>query len=393
MKFRNYEGLQLDLTPGMTLVEGENGQGKSNLLEAVYMLAIGKSARASNDRELVLVTPGGEESYSQVSAVVQRDDDQLRAQIDFRTTPAVFEDGGERADRSEAVPPEAVTVQKYIRLNGVPRRASDLVGQVNAVIFSPEDMELVPGPPTVRRRYLDILMSQLDRRYLQALRRYNRVVAQRNHLLRQVREGSSTADQLAFWDGELVKEGAYIMTQRSSAVRKLSDLARPTHHLLSGGRDDLEILYRPSVQVGAADGETPAAGFQRVLETQRAQEIARGVTVSGPHRDDLKLMLGGADAGVYASRGQTRTIVLAMKMAEARYLLEQGRQRPILLLDDVLSELDPRRRAHVLEQAALYEQCILTTADPGTIDAGSLSQMSRFVVKSGTVEPAPVSTS
>ena len=364
----------------MVLIQGDNGQGKSNLLEAIYVLAIAKSLRASADRELVRRQSAQEETYSQVSAIVQRDGEPLRVQIDFMSVPTPAEEG-ER--------PAGVSVQKYVRVNGSPRRVSDLVGHLNAVMFSAEDLELVHGTPTVRRRYLDILISQLDHDYLRALQRYQRIVYQRNQLLKTVREGRSRTDELDFWDEELIGEGKYILAQRLRTVQSLSELAGPIHRELTSNRESLELLYRPSFVVGP-DGseEALAQDLREALRTNQQREIAQGATLSGPHRDDLGLLIDDMEAGAYASRGQSRTAVLAMRLAEAHHLKDRRKQEPILLLDDVLSELDSARRAHVLERVGQYQQCFITTTDVGPIGEEFLSQMSRFVVKDGRVELA-----
>ncbi len=373
----------------MVLVQGENGQGKSNLLEAIYLLSIAKSARATADREMVRWQSGDEETYSRVAATIQQDGEPLRVQIDFKGIPS----SNDAADDTEYSPdhrngPESRQVQKYIRINGVPRRASDLVGQVNAVMFTANDLELVYGPPSLRRRYLDILISQVDRAYLRALQRYQRVVYQRNHLLKRVRERSSHIDELEFWDGELVAEGKYIIAHRLHAIQRLSELARPIHEELTGNGEIFALEYRPSVDIGSNETEEAIAeDFRREIVARRQKEIAQGVTIIGPHRDDLQLLIDGMDAGMYASRGQSRTAVLAMKLAEVRYMMTQRRQEPILLLDDVLSELDAVRRAHVLDRIGEYQQCFITTADVDSIEDRFLSRMSRFVVQRGRIEP------
>ena len=381
VNFRNYAGLELDLDPGMVLLQGENGEGKSNLLEAVYLLAIAKSHRASTERELVRRQAIGEETHTQVLAIVERDKGRVRVQIDFRTT----QDAGD----GDVEGAESATTQKYVRVNGVPRRSSELVGEINAVMFGAQDLELVLGPPPVRRRYLDILISQLDKRYLRALQRYQRVVSQRNHLLKTIREGRAQKGELDFWDDELVETGSQIVARRADTVRTLSDIAGPIHWELTGDGEALALCYRPSVETSAGASEDELGqSFRRTLELGRTREVAQGYTVYGPHRDDMQMLLNDMDAGLYASRGQCRTVVLAMKLAEARYLRDQRGQEPILLLDDVLSELDAARRAHVLDRARQYQQCFITTADVGSIGGESLSLMSRYVVSGGRVERA-----
>ena len=326
-----------------------------------------------------------------MSAVVG-DDPHLRVQIDFRVVPPTAPHGDDRGgDGLESKGTAPASVQKLIRVNGVPRRASDLVGQVNAVMFSAEDMELVSGSPSVRRRYLDILISQVDPRYLKALQRYQRIVYQRNHLLRMVRERGSGLDELEFWNDELVSQGKYIMAQRSLTVRRLSELAGPIHRDLTGDLEGLDIIYRPTTSLGSGGSEDEIGeGLREDMETHRQREISQGVTVAGPHRDDLGLEIDGMNAGIYASRGQSRTVVLAMKLAEAQYLLGQRGREPILLLDDVLSELDAARRSHVLDRASRVRQCFITTSDTDIIEKRYLSQMTRYVVRQGTVEPVGV---
>ena len=380
MNIRNYERLELDLTPGMVLLEGENGQGKSNLLEALYILAIAKSSRTSSERELVRWQSRAEGTQAQISAVAQRDGGRMRVQIDFRSVAPATDEQVEGA--------EVASLQKQVRVNGVPRRASDLVGEINAVMFSAQDLELVLGPPAGRRRYLDILISQVDRRYLKTLQRYHRVVSQRNNLLKALREGRSQPGELRFWDDELVDTGSHITARRAEIVRALSDTAGPIHRELTGGGEELRLAYRPSVDIGmGASKDELGQSLRQLLEAQRTREVAQGFTVSGPHRDDLQMLLDEVDAGLYASRGQCRTMILAVRLAEASFLRNQRGQEPILLLDDVLSELDTARRLKVLDMAAQYEQCLITTTDVEPIDGKHLSQMARFVVRQGRVEP------
>ena len=388
LNFRNYESLELELEPGMVLLHGGNGQGKSNVLEALYLLAIVKSPRASADRELVRWQALESEAHAQVSAVAQRDAGHVRVQIDFRTvSPTTRPDEGPVDDPEEGHRGPK-PVQKCVRVNGVPRRGSDAVGEVNAVMFSAQDLELVLGRPTVRRRYMDILISQLDNRYLRDLQRYQRVVSQRNHLLKAVRQGRSHPGELDFWDDELVETGRYVMARRVDTVRLLSDIAGPVHGELTGNGETVELAYRPSVEIGSGASEDELdESLRKGLEINRPRELAQGFTVCGPHRDDLQMLLDGMDAGVYASRGQCRTVVLAMKLAEARYLSEQRGQEPVLLLDDVLSELDATRRSHVLDRASAYQQCFITSADVDPIGQEYLSRMSRFAVGNGRVEP------
>ncbi len=364
----------------MTLVSGANGQGKSNLLESVYLLAIAKSPRASSDRELVRRQHPDLATHTRVAARLVRGADSLRVQIDLaRLPPLAAPDAGDAAGTAGEGP-----LQKRYRVNGVDRRASELVGHLNAVLFTASDLEFVYGPPSTRRRYLDILISQLDRGYLHSLQRYQNIVRQRNRLLRLVRLGNSRPDELDFWNKQLVLEGQRVTQGRSSAVQSLSRLARPAHEELSGGAESFDLVYRPSVDVGDDEGaEAFAESFRRVIVERLDREIAHGVTLAGPHRDDVLVLAGGESAASYASRGQVRTAALAIKLAEAAHIADRRGQQPVLLLDDVLSELDATRRTHVLSAISGYEQCIISTADPGAIESRFLADMSRFVVDRG----------
>ena len=361
----------------MTLFQGDNGAGKSNLLEAIYMLAVARSPRASSDRELVRRSRGEGEFYTQVAASVERSDDSVSVQINFRSTTA-----SEPVESGEA----PISVQKYFRVNGAPRRASTLIGNLNAVMFSAEDLETVYGSPSARRRYLNILISQTDREYLGAIQRYERVVRQRNHLLRQIREGTSRVEELGFWDGELINEGSRIMRQRFATLRMLSEEASPMYAGLSGGKEQLSVSYRPSVEVPDDAAEGVIADAMRLkLEERRRQELARGMTVTGPHRDDIALTLDGMEAAAFASRGQTRTAMLALKLAEAEYLKVRRGREPVILLDDVLSELDSTRREQVLDHASRYHQALITTADADPVVAQLPAGTARFGVRAGEI--------
>ena len=375
------------------LLQGGNAQGKSNFLEALYVLAIAKSYRAASERELVRHAPPGQPLQSQVAAEAKRSDGAVRVQIDLTVEGSAYQESvGDAGPLDDGTP-----VRKQVRVNGLRRRASDLIGEINAVIFEAGDLDIVLGAPSVRRRYVDILISQVDQAYLRALQRYQRVVTQRNSLLKAIREGRGQASELDFWDEELVAAGGYIVHRRRETVAALSELAAPVHADLAGG-ETLAIAYDPSGGI-AVDGaeEDIRDGLAGLLAERRMRDIGQGVTSGGPHRDDLRLALDGLEAGPYASRGQSRTAALAMKLAEAAYLRSVRGEEPILLLDDVFSELDERRRLQVLETAAGYEQAFVTTAGPGA-DRPIVSRANDQVRRrrrDGTagVAPAPASAS
>ena len=383
--FRNYERLELDLQPGMTLFHGGNGEGKSNLIEAIYMLAIARSPRTANDRDLMRRAPASGEAYARIAANVERDDDPLRLQIDL-----VSANADASAAAPEGNPPrDASAVQKRFRVNGAPRRAAAFVGQLNAVMFSADDLEIVYGSPSARRRYLNILISQADREYLRALRRYERIVRQRNHLLRQIRDGGARPDELGFWDDALVNEGKLVIARRRASAQTLSQSAKPIYAEMSGASETMAAAYSPNVPLPPDASDDAIADLMRQrLAERRSAELARGVTLVGPHRDDLRLTLDDMDAAAFASRGQTRTLALALKLAEAEYLAARRAHQPVILMDDVLSELDANRRLQTLERASRYRQALITTADAHAVDARFLPRATRFSIRNGAVTPA-----
>ncbi|MFH1486529.1 MAG: DNA replication and repair protein RecF [Chloroflexota bacterium] len=396
--FRNYLRLELSVPAGMVILQGDNGQGKTNLLEAVYLLAATKSHRASTDRELVNHRAlEGELPFARLCSQVQKQSGPLEMEIVIQArSPSGRGSEVPFASGEEVVSPLHAlmgNVGKRMKVNGVGRRAIDVVGQVNVVVFDTQDIDLIGGSPALRRRYLDISISQMDRRYLKTLQRYNKVLLQRNHLLRLIQESQATPDELVFWDGQLVETGSYLIAQRQSTIEALNDISRELHLELTGGQEELKIVYLESTKAhGARDQracelhETTAEDFREALGKLHGREIARGMTLVGPHRDDLQFVVDRVDMGVYGSRGQQRTIALSLHLAEASLMTRKVGEQPILLLDDVLSELDERRRAHLLESILCYQQVLLTTAELAPIPASFLSNASVFRVDQGTVE-------
>lgn len=369
----------------MTLFHGGNGEGKSNLIEAIYMLAIARSPRTANDRDLMRRAPDDGEAYTRIAANVERDGDPLRLQIDLVSANV---DASPAAD-GKAPRDASAAVQKRFRVNGAPRRAAALVGQLNAVMFSADDLDIVYGSPSARRRYLNILISQADREYLRALRRYDRIVRQRNHLLRQIRDGGARPDELGFWDDALVNEGKLVIARRRASAQTLSQSAKPIYAEMSGATETMAAAYSPNVPLPSdASDEAIADLMRQRLAERRSAELARGVTLVGPHRDDLRLTLDDMDAAAFASRGQTRTLALALKLAEAEYLAARHAHQPVILMDDVLSELDAARRIQTLERASRYRQTLITTADAHAVDARFLPHIARFSIRNGAVTPA-----
>lgn len=368
----------LELRPGLTVFQGANGHGKSNLLEAVYMLAIAKSPRTSTERELINWAVGESGGHVQVLGVGRDGDTTVQAQLDF--------DVAANGDTT------GTGYRKALRLNGIARSSADFVGRLNVVFFDADDLEIVYGAPSTRRRYLDILISQSRPAYLKSLQRYSKVVTQRNHLLRRVREGVAEPDEMSFWDERLAYEGAEIVHERNQAVRQLRESAVPAHSSLTEGHK-LGLKYEPQLTASGSGQEPPAQMTHPNIETAlteglrqaRRREIAQGVTVVGPHRDDLAILLNSQPAGSFASRGQARVIALALKMAEASVVRSMTGRTPVLALDDILSELDPVRRKLVLENVSRYEQVLLTTAETDAVAPEFLEGAVVFHVSEGKV--------
>ncbi len=371
--FRNYVRLDLDLPPGVTLLQGDNAQGKTNLLEAIYYLATSRSPHAGADRELVnwLTVEAEPLPYARLVGRVARGAGEVAIEITL-TQQANHE----------------TRYRKQIRLNGVAKRAMDLLGQLNVVLFLPDDIALVSGSPSGRRRYLDATLCQIDPLYCRTLSRYNQIVTQRNALLRDLRERGGDPTQLAFWSERLVEHGSYLVSRRWRALVALDELAHGVHSQLTDGGERLHLCYVPSVEMDRpGDANDMARTFQAQVEDLRRREIAAGMTLVGPHRDEVRFLVNDMDAGVYGSRGQQRTAALALKLAEVDLMRTETGEYPVLLLDDVLSELDEHRRRFLmrtLDDGA--EQAIITTTDLHTIPQTFLQRCQLWRVEMGRLQ-------
>jgi DNA replication and repair protein RecF len=373
--FRNYAHLELDLAPGVTLLHGDNACGKTSLLEAIFYLATAHSPHAGAERELIRWGASDEPiPFARVETqVIKRND--TRTQLEIVLVQAAEERprGAEDARKSNA------RVSKRIKVNGVGKRALDLLGELNAVLFLPEDLDLVFGSPGDRRRYLDDTLSQIDPRYGRALSKYNQIVEQRNSLLRDFRERPYNPSALAIWDRQLIDEGTYLILRRAQAIERYNQLIADIHPSLTDHREELRLVYQPGVVLDAWDREATegarateiAACFAKQLEDLRPRELGAALTLVGPHRDDVRFLIqrnhGAApnpiDAITYASRGQGRTIALSLKLAEVALMKKETGEDPILLLDDVMSELDASRRAALAQTVIDAPQALITATD------------------------------
>jgi len=375
--FRNLVHLDVGLSPGVTVYYGPNAQGKTTLLEAVYLLCIARSFRADNEREVVNFDAAKAGEQALVDGTIEKDGQRLRVIVGYQPTQRTSQDTNGLA----------YNVRKEIRVNRLRRTAGELIGEVNAVLFSAADIELIQGPPSGRRRFLDIVLSQADSVYLKGLQRYQRVVQQRNQLLRLIRDGRAQGDELAYWDDELVREGAQITWRRYEAMRELTAACVRHHEDLSGPEEVLEVEYRPSVRLAGDVGEVED-NFREALAAAGHRERAMPVTAVGPHRDDFSLHIDGADMGVFASRGQARTLALALRLAEAEFLASVRGEGPVVLFDDALSEMDSSRRHRLLEKATRYEQVLITTTDLDQVNDFFGARANYLYVSNGEVWPS-----
>ena len=368
----------------MILLEGNNGQGKSNLLEAIYLLAIGKSFRTSSDRDLIHKDWISQEAFTAIEATIKRNHSLVKLQVNISaqskalsgTSNSLLTNSGSRK----------LQVQKYTLIDGIKSHTSELVGKLKAVLFSAEDLNLIFGPPSIRRRYIDILLSQLDPQYLRCLQHYTRILTQRNHLLKAIRERNADPSELEFWDDQLVEEGKYIIYRRLNTIQELCSLSAPIHKKLADENESISLLYDPNIDLEKVNSEEAIVRqFSKALKDRRQREIYQGNTISGPHRDNIRLMINGVDAVSHASRGQSRTLVASMKMAESEYLSKHHQQKPVLLLDDIFSELDTMRKSHILERIRDYEQCFITTTEASDLEIKSLPTVSKYIIESGVI--------
>ncbi len=401
--FRNYLRLELDLPRGITVIQGRNAQGKTNLLEAVTYLATSKSLRAFSDAEVVhwMALEREPIPFAEVAGEVQYDGNVNHLRI------VLTQQGGRGS---------GLGFRKVVTINGARKRALDLMGLLPVVLFLPEDIDLIAGPPSGRRRYLNLLLCQMDREYCHHLDAYNKVVARRNAQLRALQGRPFDENLIAYWDEALIDHGTYLIHKRQDVIARLDMRTREQHRLLAGHEGRLRVEYRPSVDLSNGREGVPKAQLALRLPAQpvayrpqpvhsipdirkrfaahlaklRAREVEAGMTLVGPHRDDMVFLLDGRDLRTYGSRGQQRTAALALKLAEVQVLEDALGASPLLLLDDVMSELDEERRGQVLHLVAAVPQAILTTTDWADFSPEFLTTAHCLEVEGGIIRPVKV---
>ncbi len=388
--YRNFSRLTLDLPPGPVLLRGDNANGKTNLLESIYFLSTTRSVHARTDQQLInwLVLKQETLPFARVVATVQTQAESFQLAI--------------------TIVKEGDSLRKDTRLNGAKKRAMDVIGKLNTVMFLPEDIELVTGAPAVRRRYLDSTLCQINPVYCEALSRYNKVLTQRNALLKELFKRNGHTDQLLYWDEQLAHDGATLVVHRHTAILELDAVARQRQRELSGGKEGLRLHYAPSFDpyqrprpnyqlpllleelapytAAAPPVKEVRETFLAYLRQARNEEINRGVTLVGPHRDDFHFLVDGIDMTLYGSRGQQRTAALSTKLAEVSLMQQTTGESPVLLLDDVMSELDAERRAQVIKVVDQAGQALLTTTDWEDYSPAFRQRAKLFSVSLGQLE-------
>jgi DNA replication and repair protein RecF len=388
--YRAFTRLDMEIPRRVLVLVGANAQGKTSLLEAIYYLATFTSFHASTDRQLInFVTATEPTAVTRIVAEYVRGTRSHRLEVRL-----IVENGANGGAR----------LRREILLDGVKKTTQDALGHFTAVIFLPQMTRILEDSPDERRRYLNLALSQAAPGYAQALTEYAQAITQRNALLKQLAERGGDPEQLVYWDELLAGRGATIIHARIGAVQEIERLAARIHHRLTRQQEVLRLLYQPSYDpLPAASSGQPGLpikvqaersaftreqirkGFLNRLGAVRSEEIARGVTTIGPHRDELRFLSNGIDLGDYGSRGQIRSTLMSLKMAEVAWLKEKTGQWPVLLLDEILAELDSQRRADLLGAVAQGEQAIVTTTDQGMFEQDFLHESTIWTVSGGTI--------
>lgn len=362
--FRSYAGLTAAFSSGPQIVVGPNAAGKTNLVEALVVLALGRSHRTHADAEMIR----WDAPFARVAA---------------RTLRAGRDDAG---DLEVVIERQGAGARRRVRVNGAARRPGSLAESLRAVVFAPESMLLVAGPPSLRREALDQLAAQRYPTYARTLATYGRALTQRNSLLRAIREGTAARDELPYWDGVMVEQGGQIVTLRLDLLAALAEPLAAAHDEIAPGEGRLTLRYASNA--GPLGGERPAEALRRRLAETAEKELWNGMTLVGPHRDDCTFELENRALAGFASRGQQRTAILALKLAELDLLARVDDEPPLLLLDDVFSELDPDRRHHLVRRLHDLPQAFVTTTALSDLDPALVAEAATWRVVDGHLERA-----
>jgi DNA replication and repair protein RecF len=389
--FRNFARLDLEVPGGTVMLVGDNAQGKTSLLEAIYYLATLSSFHASSDRQLINFIEARQSlAVGRIVADYSRGKDQHHLEVRI-----IQEPNGQN---------DCTHMRKEVLLDGVKRKAGEVVGQFNAVLFLPQMMGMIEGGPDERRRYLNLALAQVIVHYQAALSEYNKALLQRNALLKQLFERRGDTTQLDYWDEHIATYGAQLIHARARAIQELERLAASIHRELTHANEVLRLSYQPSydplpqtsgqftlgldapVDRTGYSQEQIRTGYLESLQQRRQEEITRGVTTIGPHRDELRFLANGVDLGIYGSRGQARSAILALKIAEVKWMHSRSGHWPVMLLDEVLAELDTQRRYDLLDRLYQSEQVLLTTTDLDLFTPNFVQNATVWRVVNGRVE-------
>ena len=360
--FRNYDEDQVEFSPQINVLIGENAQGKTNLLESIYVLAMTRSHRTNNDRELIEF---GKDA-AQIKGTVQRELGSLKLELDI----------GKHGKKAKANHLEKARLSEYL-------------GQLNVILFAPEDLALVKGAPTVRRRFIDMEFGQVSPKYLHDLTQYRDILKQRNRYLKQL-QSHEAQDQLYLevLSEQLAAVGGAIISQRVKFLSELEGYAQELHQSITQGRENLTFEYSSAVKDASTLTEVELSeALMDLYRQNQSKEIFQGTTLYGPHRDDVRFLINHKNVQTYGSQGQQRTTALSVKLAEIDLMKNQTGEYPILLLDDVLSELDGARQTHLLKTIQDKVQTFLTTPGLSDVARNLIKEPRIFHIRDGQIIP------
>ena len=390
--FRNFARLDIDIPRRVVVLVGSNAQGKTSVLESIYFLAAFTSFQTHADRQIVNFTEAKSNSLTVTRLVADYERGKGRHRLEVRL---ILEPMGVLNSQR---------LRKEVLLDGVKKPVNEVIGHFNAVIFVPQMSQIIEGAPEDRRRYLNLALAQSTPAYARILSEYSQALTQRNALLKSLGERGGNADQLEVWDEALTRLGAQIILWRIEAVQQIERLASRVHSELTHGAEILRLSYEPAfdplpkpngqlglkmntvVDRSRLDLNEIRDGFRARLRELRSEEIARGVTTIGPHRDELRFLANDIDLGSYGSRGQVRTTLLALKLAEVNWMKDRTGEWPVILLDEVMAELDLQRRADLLKYIGGSEQVLFTTTDLNLFTPDFAQRSEVWRVEGGRVE-------
>ncbi|MBS4534943.1 DNA replication/repair protein RecF [Clostridium sp. D2Q-14] len=358
INFRNYNSMKIYLNKKVNIFLGENGQGKTNLLESIYIASSGKSFRTNKDKELISIN----KEVGYIGVELKKDD--IEKHIELKLD---------------------LNKPKRVKINGVEQdKLSDLNEVLQVVVFSPEDLKIIKEGPFHRRNFLDDEISQIKPVYKNILNDYNRVLIQRNNLLKIIQYDNKKKKMLSVWNQQLVNLGSKIIILRKAFINRLAHISKDIHNNITAGSENLEIYYSPSFKFKNMDKETIINKYNNLLSKNENDDIEKGTTKIGPHRDDIDIFINDKNTRIFGSQGQQRTAALSLKLAEVKLIKEETNDYPVLLLDDVFSELDINRRKYLIS-AFKDVQTIITSTDDIDIEEIDKFNKKTYYIKDGNI--------